>query len=70
MKLNLISFFLLLAGAGLRAGKLVAIRVEDIDFSKGFLQVPKGRGNKCRAVILLPAVTMALQAYLHGRSHG
>lgn len=61
---------LLLAGAGLRAGELVKIRIEEIDLEEGYLHIPHGNGDKRRAVVLLPMVIQALETYLAGRSSG
>jgi integrase len=61
---------LLLAGAGLRAGELVKIRIDDIDLEECYLHIPHGKGDKRRAVVLLPLVIKALEMYLAGRSSG
>jgi integrase/recombinase XerD len=53
----------LLAGAGLRTGELVKIRIRDIDFAKGYLHIPRGKGNKRRTVFLVPEVIAALEKY-------
>jgi len=61
---------LLLAGAGLRASELVNIRIEEIDLKEGYLHIPHGKGDKRRAVVLVPLVIEALQAHLKGRTSG
>src|SRR5512137_1770568 len=59
----------LLGLAGLRAAECCTVKAEDIDFAKGYLHV-LGKGNKRRAVVLLPSVVDALQTYLAGRTKG
>ena len=61
---------LLLAGAGLRAGELVKIRIEEIDLEEGYLHILHGKGDKRRAVVLLPLVIQTLGTYLAGRASG
>ena len=63
---------LLLAGAGLRVGEMTAIRVEDIDFTKGYLHIraESAKGKKSRTVVLLPPVADVLKKYLAGRTQG
>jgi integrase/recombinase XerD len=61
---------LLLGGAGLRASELVNIRIEEVDLKEGYLHIPHGKGNKRRAVVLVPHVIDAIDRYLAGRSSG
>jgi integrase/recombinase XerD len=63
---------LLLAGAGLRVSEMTQIKVEDIDFSKGYLhvQASNAKFKKPRTVVLLPQVAEVLQKQLAGRSKG
>ena len=63
---------LLMAGAGLRVGEMVAIKVEDIDFSKRFLHIgaEHAKGGRPRTVVLMPPVIDAIQKYLAGRIMG
>ncbi len=63
---------LLLAGAGLRVGEMVAIRVEDVDFRKAYLHIRSDNAKlkKARTVVLLPPVIEILQKHLAGRSEG
>jgi integrase/recombinase XerD len=63
---------MLLAGAGLRVGELISIRVEDIDFNKAYLHIRAANAKlkKARTVVLLPPVVDALQTYLSGRTSG
>lgn len=63
---------LLLAGAGLRIGEMVAARAEDIDFRKAYLHIrsTNAKLKKARTVVLLPPVIDSLQKYLAGRSEG
>lgn len=52
---------LLLAGAGLRVGEMVAVRAEDIDFRKAYLHIRSANAKfkKARTVVLLPPVIKA-----------
>jgi integrase len=63
---------LLMAGAGLRVGEMTQIKVEDIDFNKGYLHVQaiNAKFNKFRTVVLLPQVIDAIAKQLAGRSKG
>jgi integrase/recombinase XerD len=63
---------LLLAGAGLRIGEMVAVRAEDIDFRKAYLHIRSANAKlkKARTVVLLPPVIESLQKHLAGRSEG
>jgi integrase/recombinase XerD len=63
---------LLLAGAGLRVGELISIRIEDIDFNKAYLHIRAANAKlkKARTVVLLPPVVNALQTHLNGRASG
>ena len=49
----------LIYGAGLRVGECVALRVKDIDFSAGALNIRNGKGGKDRTT-LLPGVSAIL----------
>lgn len=55
--------FMLLYGCGLRISEALALNVGDIG-GENYLRI-KGKGNKERIVPLLPAVTEAVDAYLH-----
>ena len=48
----------LLGAVGLRAGEICQIKVEDIDFEKGYLHIPASNAKykKSRTVVLLPVV--------------
>jgi integrase len=61
-----------LAGAGLRVGEMTQIKIEDIDFRKGYLHVPaiNAKFKKSRTVVLLPQVAQAISKQLVGRSKG
>jgi integrase/recombinase XerD len=63
---------LLLAGAGLRVGEMTQIRLEDVDFTKGFLHIQaiNAKFNKPRTVVLLSQVTEVVKKQLAGRSKG
>jgi integrase/recombinase XerD len=66
------SILLLLAGAGLRVGELCSVKVEDIDFEKSYLHIPRAntKGKKPRTVALVPEVVDALHTYLADRRAG
>jgi integrase/recombinase XerD len=61
---------LLLAGAGLRVGEMVAVKADDFDFRKAYLHIRSANAKlkKARTVVLLPPVIDSLQKYLAGRS--
>ena len=60
---------LLLARLGLRAGEIVALALEDIDWAAGFLKVSGKRGQECPLPIPVE-VGEAIAAYLReGRPH-
>jgi integrase/recombinase XerD len=63
---------MLLAGAGVRVGELISIRVEDIDFNKAYLHIRAANAKlkKARTVVFLPPVVNALQTHLNGRKNG
>ncbi|MDL2297309.1 tyrosine-type recombinase/integrase, partial [Bacteroidales bacterium OttesenSCG-928-E04] len=52
-------------GCGLRVGEMVACNVEDVNLRDGILIVPRGKGNKRRAVPMSGGVKEALSEYLH-----
>jgi len=66
------SILLLLAGAGLRVGEMVAVKAGDIDFKKSYLHIrlANAKLKKARTVVILPPVIEVLQKYLAGRSIG
>jgi integrase/recombinase XerD len=63
---------LLMAGAGVRVGEMVEIKVEDIDFSKRYLHIvaENAKGGRPRAVVLMQPVVEMIQKYLAGRTMG
>ena len=61
------ALFLLLARLGLRAGEVVALRLEDLDWRAGELTI-RGKGNRQDRLPMPQGVGEALAAYLlHGR---
>lgn len=64
------AILLLLARLGLRAGEIVALRLEDLDWQAGVLTV-RGKGGRASQLPLPVAVGAALAAYLQdGRPRG
>ncbi len=55
---------LLMFSTGLRAGEVVSLRVEDIDYDKSVITVRRGKGGKLRVVPLGRRVERALNRYL------
>lgn len=63
------ALFLLLARLGLRAGEVVALRLEDLDWRAGALTI-RGKGSRQDRLPMPQDVGEALAAYLlHGRPH-
>lgn len=63
------AIFLLLARLGLRAGEVVALRLEDLDWRAGELTI-RGKGSRQDRLPMPQDVGEALAAYLlHGRPH-
>jgi len=58
---------LILVDTGLRAGEILSLRLDSIDFRQGELVV-RGKGNKVRRVALSSAVQNALKIYLASRA--
>ena len=58
------AMLMLVYGAGLRSGELLALRPEDLDRSRGLLRVQGGKGNKDRYTILSQRAVAAVDAYL------
>jgi site-specific recombinase XerD len=55
----------LIYAAGLRAGEVVRIDLEDLDLDRGRVMV-HGKGNKERVTLLTSPSVRAIHAYLHG----
>lgn len=55
-------------GAGLRVSEVVALRVRDVDFSAGFINVRHGKGDKDRVVVLPEKLREKLLGYVVGKS--
>lgn len=58
------AILLLLAGLGLRAQEIVALRLDDIDWQRGSLSIQPGKTHQARRLPLPPAVGAALATYL------
>jgi len=58
------ALILTLLDTGLRAGELVGLRLEDLDFESQRIQVRHGKGNKQRAVRIGERASEAVQHYL------
>lgn len=50
-------------GAGLRISEAVAVKVSDIDSSRGVIRIVQGKGKKDRYVMLSPRLLAVLRAY-------
>lgn len=61
------AILLLLCGAGLRAGELVALNVEDVDVTTGIVWVRQGKGRKSREIHLARKVCTQLKRWLKVR---
>lgn len=61
------AILLLLCGAGLRAGELVALNAEDIDVAAGIVWVREGKGRKSRDIHLAAKVCTQLRRWLKCR---
>jgi len=61
------SIFLFLLDSGVRAGELININLEDIDFSIGAVVIKRGKGGKQRVIFIGKRVKRALRAYLRQR---
>ncbi|AEC51341.1 integrase/recombinase [Pyrococcus sp. NA2] len=58
---------LLLYGAGLRVSELCNLKIEDVNFEKGFLIVRGGKGGKDRIIPLSETLLQEIQRYLKTR---
>ena len=56
----------LMYGGGLRVTEALRLRVQDVDFSNGYLLVRDGKGGKERTTLLAPSVIADLKAHLEG----
>jgi len=57
----------LMAETGLRAGELIALRVEDVDLARGLATVRRGKGAKGRVAPFGPQTATAVDRYLRAR---
>src|SRR5215471_17998221 len=57
----------LLAATGMRAGEVMALRVEDVDLRGGQLRVRHSKNGKARVVGFSPVVARSLDRYLRAR---
>src|ERR1700736_6024971 len=58
------------AYAGLRVSEIVKLRVEDIDFEDGMLEVRRAKGDKDRTIPLHQRIAWAMRKHLAGRREG
>lgn len=61
------AILLLLCGAGLRAGELVSLDIDDVDIHQGILHVRQGKGRKNRDIHLAGKVRKQLVSWLKVR---
>lgn len=61
------AILLLLCGAGLRAGELVSLDIDDVDIPQGILHVRQGKGRKNRDIHLAGKVRKQLASWLKAR---
>lgn len=52
-------------GGGLRLMEIVRLRVQDVDFSNGYLKVHDGKGGKDRSTLLPPSIREDLEQHLN-----
>lgn len=57
-----------LYATGIRIGELVAIKIEDIDWSERLIHIPNGKRKKARIVLFTRACEEHLRVYLEDRS--
>lgn len=58
---------LLSYSAGLRVSEAVNIRIEHLDWDRGLIRIPQGKGKKDRYTILSPTLQIQIQKHLVGR---
>jgi integrase len=51
---------------GLRVSDVVALTLDDIDWRRGVLTIPGGKGRRGRTLPLPAQLGRAITAYLHG----
>ncbi|KFK92929.1 MULTISPECIES: site-specific integrase [unclassified Serratia (in: enterobacteria)] len=64
------AILLTLCGTGLRAGELVALKMDDYIKEEGKVIVRQGKGRKYREIYVAPAVAKALSAWLVAKGEG
>lgn len=65
-----VAILLTLCGTGLRAGELVALKVDDYIKEEGKVIVRQGKGRKYREIHVAPVVAKALSAWLATKGDG
>lgn len=61
---------LTLAGTGMRVNELCNLKIEDIDFEKGYIHVEIAKGGRPRTVVAPKPTLEALRNHLNGREAG
>lgn len=61
---------MILAGTGIRVNELVNLKVEDVGFDTGYLEIEVAKGSRPRTVVCPPNALEALSMYLMGRMVG
>jgi integrase len=59
-------FIQILYGSGLRLSEGLQLRIKDVDFAQGQLEVRNRKGQERRVTMLPPTVIVSLQEYLQG----
>ncbi|MCJ7443748.1 MAG: site-specific integrase [Methanotrichaceae archaeon] len=62
-----LAIIMTLGGTGIRVNELCHLKVEDIDFERGYLHVEVAKGSRPRTVVCSKNALEALGVHLHGR---
>ncbi len=63
------SIFLVLLESGVRAGELMAMDIDDLDFGNGSILIRDGKGGKVRVVVIGLSVKKQIRKWLRARPH-